>query len=562
MFTVVTFAPVQGFISSSRKLRDLYGSSLLLSFLAKAVVDDAKGRHYQVISPAVVNTSKGTPNTLVICGNYKKGYGADALERAWGGVLDATREWLITQFPPPQFTYTWDSVWKLWHKNAWEMFHAQGETVEEARRRLAIRKNERAWTAINWTGESSTLGGTDAICRPSMGTSIPPWKLDSEEVAQEVREFMGAINQKLGGAFCATRSDGLSSEELSLPELVKRLVTYKDVARIAFLPPLNSGGNQSSEKTGDLLPERFETLAGSETTAWFMADGDGVGAYLREMRGADPAAEPEVLHQFSATMRSWAEQLYKEVPDQMENKATVIYAGGDDLLGALHESHPGAQDLTRSDLFHWLESVFPDLWTLNNKAALPLSSVLPSDPNGGTAGLTISMGLVWAQSKVPQREALQHSREAEQSAKSHGRNRFALRLLFRGGQHLEWVCPWWLLPKVRLHYRDRERIQGHNAKWRHLAEDLEHLLRRESISRDPAPCDVRSPHSESVAIAIWNAYFPAVNGEELAPPSSIRHEDPRLARSSIGMPLARWMLSMAQVMASLEQERMWRLENA
>ena len=34
-FTAVTFAPVQSFIRSSRKLRDLYDSSLLLSHLGK-----------------------------------------------------------------------------------------------------------------------------------------------------------------------------------------------------------------------------------------------------------------------------------------------------------------------------------------------------------------------------------------------------------------------------------------------------------------------------------------------------------------------------------------------
>jgi CRISPR-associated protein Cmr2 len=35
IYTAVTFAPVQSFIRSSRKLRDLYGSSLLLSHLAR-----------------------------------------------------------------------------------------------------------------------------------------------------------------------------------------------------------------------------------------------------------------------------------------------------------------------------------------------------------------------------------------------------------------------------------------------------------------------------------------------------------------------------------------------
>ena len=43
-YTAVTFAPVQSFIRASRKLRDLYGSSLLLSHLARALADDAAGR--------------------------------------------------------------------------------------------------------------------------------------------------------------------------------------------------------------------------------------------------------------------------------------------------------------------------------------------------------------------------------------------------------------------------------------------------------------------------------------------------------------------------------------
>jgi len=37
-YTAVTFAPVQSFIRSSRKLSDLYGSSLLLSHLARALL--------------------------------------------------------------------------------------------------------------------------------------------------------------------------------------------------------------------------------------------------------------------------------------------------------------------------------------------------------------------------------------------------------------------------------------------------------------------------------------------------------------------------------------------
>ena len=59
-YTVITFAPVQGFISNSRKLRDLYGGSLLLSYLAKAILDDAQQRlgPDAVVSPALVSRSR------------------------------------------------------------------------------------------------------------------------------------------------------------------------------------------------------------------------------------------------------------------------------------------------------------------------------------------------------------------------------------------------------------------------------------------------------------------------------------------------------------------------
>jgi CRISPR-associated protein Cmr2 len=64
-YTAITFAPVQGFIEKSRKLRDLYGSSYLLSFLAEVLCRamDADP-NCELISPALVNNAKGTPNQI------------------------------------------------------------------------------------------------------------------------------------------------------------------------------------------------------------------------------------------------------------------------------------------------------------------------------------------------------------------------------------------------------------------------------------------------------------------------------------------------------------------
>ncbi|MFN9057778.1 MAG: type III-B CRISPR-associated protein Cas10/Cmr2 [Cyanobacteriota bacterium] len=122
-YTAVTFAPVQSFIRGSRKLRDLYGSSLLLSHLARALYVDASQQlgEQAVISPAGVSISRGVPNTLIIQGDYSAAQARAALLGAWGQVLRSCRLWLEQNLNPadPQsfpttpegWTGDWDAAW-------------------------------------------------------------------------------------------------------------------------------------------------------------------------------------------------------------------------------------------------------------------------------------------------------------------------------------------------------------------------------------------------------------------------------------------------------------------
>ncbi|TGH26268.1 MAG: hypothetical protein ERJ68_02195 [Aphanocapsa feldmannii 277cI] len=424
LFTVVSFAPVQGFISASRKLRDLYGSSLLLSYLARAIVRDATSRlgkdknEDAVISPASVKASRGTPNLLVIRGDYKRGHGRQALLNAWSGVLQACRNWLEEEIRLEDFPYDWATSWHQESSHAWEYFHAQGPSIEAARKAMAIAKGRRGWSGVNWTGESSTLSGSGAICRPSMARVIDPRHLEDAKMREETKAFVDALRNRLGDAFAG------EGEEMNLQELVKRLVTYNAIASDAF----------RGEDLAMVLPQRFGDIAESRVSCWFMADGDQVGKHLEALSKNGSAGESAALRRFSESMRNWAGSLYDGIPEQMQQKATVIYAGGDDLLGVLHSSPGDADHLTPKDLFTWIEKVFPEIWQENDQA------------REAAHPLTVSMGLVWAAKTVPQREALAHAREAEARAKHLGRNRFALRLLYPGGQHLEWSCRADVLP--------------------------------------------------------------------------------------------------------------------
>jgi len=68
-YTAITFAPVQGFIEKSRKLRDLYGASLILSYLSQQIVKEAE-KTTKVISPALPNVQKGMPNRILLHGEF------------------------------------------------------------------------------------------------------------------------------------------------------------------------------------------------------------------------------------------------------------------------------------------------------------------------------------------------------------------------------------------------------------------------------------------------------------------------------------------------------------
>jgi len=529
-FTVVTFAPVQSFIRASRKLRDLYGSSLLLSHLARALADDAAARGHTVLSPASVVSSRGVPNVLVLAGDYRKGHAREALLASWRQVLNACRSWLEQAMPETSFV--WDSSWKACAQHNWELFHGQGATIQAARQALAVTKQQRDWSVPNWTGESSTLSSAEAVVRPRMGEVIDPSLVDPHAAQSEARQFLAVLRQKLGEAFAGEK------EELSLPELVKRLVTYPDITRRAL-----ATAHDPNPDLNLLTPERFQKLSGSEedrpeSIIWFMADGDSIGRHLESL--AASLGEAEALQSFSAGMRAWAAGLYQQVPAVMNNKALVVYAGGDDVFGALHEQKPGAGDLGPEDLWRWL-SEFPRLWK-----------------GCGQVNLTVSMGLVWADSQVPQREVLQHARDAEASAKQRGRNRFALRLLYASGNHLEWSCPWSWLEPILSHYRDREGRRGNRANWRHLADDLAWLRRRQAISSSSRAGERKA--QDQTARALWQAYFP---GCDLPPePPGSRQQataaaDPSF-RATVQQPedgrcFAAWLLDLGRVMAAVQK---------
>ena len=452
ILTVITFAPVQGFISSSRKLRDLYGSSLLLSYLARAIIQDAEQRlgSDAVVSPALVSTSRGTPNLLVIRGDYRKGHGRDALSMpglaCW---TPAAAGWRAPCGSSSVSTGRAPGIKCASTAGSTSMPRAKALLLPVP----ACGRSSRPATGRRSTGPAKVppSPATVRCAGRSMGAVIDPRQLPPRQIDEDCQRFAAALREQpqLGEAFIDAR------EQLSLPELVKRLVTYAPVARGPWL----------ARPWMALLPERYQEIAASQRVVWFMADGDRVGEHLSRLSGGDPAEEAQALSSFSAAMRDWAQQLYAEVPKLMEQKATVIYAGGDDLLGALHDTEPAA---------HRCRSV------------LLARHLFEASGRPRPAGRTHRVdGAGVDRRRCPRREALAQLREAERHAKQAGRNRFALRVLFQSGRHLEWICPWALpAPPAGGNGRDRQ------ASGANLSDDIEQLQLAVALDGEHRKCPV------------------------------------------------------------------------
>ena len=468
IYTAITFAPVQGFIEKSRKLRDLYGSSFLLSYLAKTLCEAATAPEYDVVSPAIINVTQGTPNQIIIKGDtaFSKDEAQKALNDAWKSVVETVREAIESKLPHQP--YHWQREWNHWANHAWEFFWGQGESIEEARQAINEVKRSRNWIGVNWVGESSTLSGGDGVAWYGMGNQMHPKRVSLAETGDRINHFYDELSREFSNAIIDT------NEQLSIPELVKRLITLKQIAR-----KLNINSNDIPESFKE-IDRHQDNPEDNRWTGWFQGDGDKIGDYLKSKVKQDPnKEESEVLHEFSEAMMQWGKGLDNTLPtastNSEEKAGRVIYAGGDDFLGVLYRNEQ--PKLTAQECLNWFYT-FPRIWQTHG---IPI---------------TVSVGMVWAAPGVPQRDVLQHCRETESLAKANGRDRLAIRVLFNSGNYLDWHCPWWWLKELLNSYRDKDRkLQGN---WTHIYNDVAMLESRHAFQ------------NKEVALELFGIYF----GEE------------------------------------------------
>ncbi|QIZ71666.1 Cas10/Cmr2 second palm domain-containing protein [Oxynema aestuarii] len=525
-YTAITFAPVQGFIEKSRKLRDLYGASIVLSYLSSKLVESALSQGLEVISPGLPNLQKGMPNRILIKGKFERNDVEKVLLDEWKKVLVICREWIEENLGFPKDNYSWSQTeeqkgkqkgeWERWESYTWEIFWGHGNSVDRAMEDLETRKLKRGWTGINWMGESSSLTGTDAIAWHQLGRtlekgedpgrSLTPeekdalelfyrrlsWLLDNPDYRvgkphlslQQLRDYEESKPEEIGKYIAP-------NERLSIPELVKRLVTYDAIADEIDMVKLKPTKNDPEFKD-------INRNAGY-WTAWFMGDGDKVGDKLQILATRNPDNLEEGdrnLKTFTDLMRNWGKEFEKQSDSFTAGEMRVIYAGGDDFLGVLYSKESKNQEnalkIKPSDAFEWLRKL-PIYWEQLQK---DIDDRLKLQ-------FTFSVGFVWAGHQVPQRDILQHCREAEKRAKSLGRDRVTIRVVFNSGQYVQWTCPWDYLD-ILTKYRDRNQKTGAEANWNHIYSDWAQLKARHAIRLQTTE---NNPIVKDIALSLFDLYF-------------------------------------------------------
>jgi CRISPR-associated protein Cmr2 len=509
-YIAITFAPVQSFIEKSRKLRDLYGSSFILSFLAKAICQCAENHTaHSVIVPDRTSFTRGVANVIYLYLSVKDPTDLEteikkAFHQAWKDLVHECRTYIQERCKDEFAAITnpensWDREWNLWANHAWELFIVCGEendSLETVRGQMATRKQARDWIGLNWRGESSSISGTDAVAYPTMASFNPkPKDKDSYEHSigaadKRIEKFFETLS-----ALPENTADEESkaivvhqkripekaidpNEKLSIPELIKRFITYP-----SFIDSFHK--NHPNLPSIERLPPftKLQRREENRWTGWFQGDGDRMGAYIESLvkEAKNQTEQNQKLQEFSSDMLQWGEALQEKTDGCLENglKGRIVYAGGDDFFGVLHHDD---DSLTPEDCLKQFWYHFDNLW--------------------GECGhdISVSTGFVWAAPNVPQRDLLQHLRQTEKAAKNAGRDRLAIRILFNSGNHLDWQCPWRYLEKILEGYRDRSGGQN----WTHIHSDIAILEARHAFSDS----------DRSVAQAIFNIYFPKFKLED------------------------------------------------
>jgi CRISPR-associated protein Cmr2 len=385
-----SFSPVQSFIAQARKLQDMYAGSFLLSHLAKTIVKAAQNNGADILYPKHDENRKTYPNLFMakvtVDGSEQLKEFADKIEKSLRGEWrriseDVMRHWHVTT--NEEFKSQIDNLWQFyWSAAEYKKGEEYREKFVETLRKMGAAKTTRDFVKLSQeAGRKCDIAPeyNALFCRKrkghmNSGTTFELQNIDDKYLKDgEVLSGVAFVKRCLKFSINDFDDNFPSVKEVALKERIKE------------------------EEYREPKPEddRYYALV--------QFDGDNMGSLYSSLLG-----QPEKLEEFqkklSARVSESAEKMSGYFLKDSEKdllKGVVIYAGGDDFLGAMN-----------------LDTVFQTLSELRKNFQETI------DIEGYITGYkaTFSAGIVVAHIKTPLGEVLRWAHESESRAKAYKRS--------------------------------------------------------------------------------------------------------------------------------------------
>ena len=406
----VTIGPVQDFIASARKLRDLWFGSDLLSELSKTIAWSLHHQGAELIFPHIEQESDLARNSELIVANKilvkiaTQDHPDNIIKQAktdwnehWQEIVESSLE-KMRQIAPVsknlneklyrQQLADFGEFYAVWVKTTDHKgdYHQSKQALDKI---MSARKSSRLFSASNWNGAGIPKSSLDGINEAVIGNGLA--------------EIKGLVkkNERLDALACVKRFYPISAE------ISRKRHQFDDLETIAS----SSHSNAVLDNLGNTIvhePNKYACI--------LLGDGDHMGKAI-------DAIKDKSGHQvFSQKLAIFA----KNVKHTIErHQGSLIYAGGDDVMGYVPLfSAIQCADEIRNDFAATMRDIFTEL---------KLTSVPP----------TFSIGLATVHHTEPLSNALNLARKAEQIAKHQGgRNALAVIQHKRGGSDLTVYGHW------------------------------------------------------------------------------------------------------------------------
>jgi CRISPR-associated protein Cmr2 len=406
----VTIGPVQDFIASARKLRDLWFGSDLLSELSKTIARSLHQQGAELVFPSIDDETDLSKNSQLIVANKilvqitTQEHPDTVIKKAradwtkhWQEIIEVSLAEIHKK--PSVSKNVNEKVYRQQLNDFGEFYAVWVETTDDNQgyhqakqaldKIMSARKSVRLFSAPTWNGEGIPKSSLDGIKEAVIGDGLA--------------EIKGLVkkNERLDALACVKRFYPLN------PGISRKRRQFDDLESIASSSYRNAILNSFGDDN-DQDPNKYACI--------LLGDGDHMGKAI-------DAIKNKKGHQvFSRELGKFAENVKETIED---HQGSLIYAGGDDVMAYVPLfSAIQCADEIRKNFAATMREIFKQL---------KLSSTPP----------TFSIGLATVHHSEPLSNALNLARQAEQIAKQQGgRNALAVVQHKRGGSDLVVYGKW------------------------------------------------------------------------------------------------------------------------